>query len=161
PGSQVAEKSTTELVGGKEAVHVAATHSPVSRDRAVRAVGEPEPRPPAVSPFRLPHMHLVAGDRSAGRHLGAGDTRKNLLRREPRLDVEKAEPGDSLGRSLDSFRVVDYPAEYLIAATDADNVAAAAQMRAQVHVPTRASQKAQIGDRGLRSRKNDEVGVSG
>ena len=65
----------------------------------------------------------------------AVDVAHRLLRRHHRLDVEQAEPFGLADAALDALRIAHHAAEHLVAAADADDMAAAPHMGGKIAVP--------------------------
>ncbi len=70
-------------------------------------------------------------------------------------------PSTVPGRPLDPVRIGDRAAEHLIAAAQAEHMAAAPHMRLEIHVPPLRAQEGEIPDGGFRARQDDRLGIAG
>ena len=106
-------------------------------------------------------MHLVAPHRLAAGKLDAGRLYQRLVRGKLGFDVEQAEPS-CLGRAaLDAETVTDSAAQYLIAAADAENQAAPAEVAGDIHVPALGAQHREVRERRLGAGQHHQIGGAG
>ena len=147
-------------IAGEEAVDIGALHAAVGRDRAVGAAVDRHHRSRAVGAFAAAEMDFVA--------LDGGRPSRNALPVTSVVDLSalitvstssRPRPSTVAGAALDAVRIGDGLAQHLIAAAEAQHVAAAADMRVDVDVPALRPQKGEIADGRFGAGKNDEVGI--
>ena len=91
----------------------------------------------------------------------SGDERGGLVGGHDGRDVEQAEAIDGAGTAVDAVGIGDGLAEHLVAAAQAEHMAAAANMRQDVDVPALRAQEGEIADGGFAAGQNDDVGIGG
>ena len=86
-------------------------------------------------------VDLIAFEGTACGLMNAAHRAQRLIGDHDRFDVEEVEALHGAGGAFDAIRVVDGAAEHLIATADAEYAAAAADMRAEVDVPSLCAQE--------------------
>ena len=134
---------------------------PAHPPRRRRPAGHPpaQQRVCRVRARRAAHVHLVAGEGRPVRQGRAAGRAQPLFPRQHRRHVEQAEPVHAAGRTPDALRVLDPPAEHLVAAAEPQHPPAPPPVRQDVDVPAFLAQHGEVGDRGLGAGQDHEGAV--
>ena len=89
------------------------------------------------------------------------NTRQRLLRAHHGRHIQKPEARRVARRAFDAVGIGDAAPEHLIAAAEAEHMAAAAVMREQIDVPALRAQEGEIAAGRLRAGDDDELGIAG
>ena len=138
-------------------MQICADDSPIRADRAV-GVRDAGKGSRTIRALTAPHVDFISGDRLPKR--GAGDAGQALVRRHGGFDIQKAQPADGTCLPVCTLRIVDRLSQHLIAAADAQNMAAAPDMGDQIHVPPLIAQEAEVTDGRFGPRNHHEIGVA-
>src|SRR6266404_4878372 len=106
-------------------------------------------------------MHLVTGNIAAGDEIVTMHFRQGLAPTEACRHIQKTEAVATAGWTFTALRVVETPAQHLIAAAQAQHRAAPAQMRLEIDIPTGGDEGLEIADRRFRTRQEDEIEIAG
>jgi len=86
---------------------------------------------------------------------------EGFLAGEAGVECKQAQALGHSGRAFDAFGVGEALTQHLVATADAEDSAAAAQMRLKVAVPALRAQVSKVSDGGFAAGENDERGVFG
>src|SRR3954471_17555428 len=117
-------------------MHVSALHAAVSRARAIATAIDVKQGPRAVAPLAAAEVDFIAFDRGTSRAMRAANQRGRFVRAHDGRDVEQPQTVDLAGTAIDAVGIGDGLAEHLITAAQSQHMAAAADMRLDVDVPS-------------------------
>ena len=160
PAADPLQPAGTELVTGEEPVHIRALDPAVGGHRTVRASLQVREGPGRVGTRGRAHVDLVSGDRRGASRAGPGH-RDAPTSHPASPSPRRAGRGRALRRrTVAPVRIAHPPAEHLIPAAQPEHPAAGARVGDDVVVPSLRPQKLEITEGRLRSRQDDDVGVT-